>query len=132
MFAVLLVLCVFIALTSDSAFMSAYNLTNVGKHTALLVLIAIGEAFVIISGGIDLSVGAIVGFSAVFTVMSSTGVLFPWLRLTIFAAIPLSIGLCALIGFIQGMKFIHNGDDENTSFKNGWGGSYGAIKNTFP
>ena len=103
MFAVLLVLCAFIALTSDGKFITEYNLSNVGKHTALLVLIAIGEAFVIISGGIDLSVGAIVGFSAVFTVMSSTGVLFPWLRLPIFAAIPLSIGLCALIGFIQGM-----------------------------
>ena len=102
MFAVLIILCIFIALTSDGAFTSIYNLNNVGKHTAFLVLIAIGEAFVIISGGIDLSVGAVVGFSAVFTVMSSTGILFPWLNLPIAAAIPLSVGLCSLIGFIQG------------------------------
>ncbi len=102
MFAVLLCLCAFISFTSDGNFLTAYNLQNVGKHTALLVIIAIGEAFVIIAGGIDLSVGALVGFSAVFTVMSSTGALFPWLNLPIALAVPLSIAICSLFGYIQG------------------------------
>ena len=102
MLAVLFLIGAFIALTSDGTFLTVYNLQNVGKHTALLVIFAIGEAFVIISGGIDLSVGALVGFAAVFTVMVSTGALFPWLNLPMVAAVPLTIGLCSLIGFVQG------------------------------
>jgi ribose transport system permease protein len=102
MLAVLGLLVMFIALLSDGSFNTEYNLQNLGKHTALLVIFALGEAFVIIAGGIDLSVGAIVGFAAVMTVMTSTGALFPWLRLPIWAAVPLTLSLCAFIGFVQG------------------------------
>lgn len=101
---VLVLLSAFIAVMSDGAFLTEYNLQNVGKHTAFLVIFAIGVAFVIISGGIDLSVGAIVGFSAVMTVVSATSQegLMPWLNLPMGLAIPFVIGWCALIGFIQG------------------------------
>lgn len=42
-------------------FLSAANLVIMSKHVALNAFLAIGMTFVIISGGIDLSVGAIVG-----------------------------------------------------------------------
>ncbi|MDP5307109.1 ABC transporter permease [Paracoccus spongiarum] len=42
-------------------FMSAANLVIMSKHVALNAFLAIGMTFVIISGGIDLSVGSIVG-----------------------------------------------------------------------
>jgi len=104
MLLVLVLLSGFIAMMSDGNFFTEYNMQNVGKHTALLVIFAVGQAFVIISGGIDLSVGAIVGFAAVMTVISSTNQegLMPWLNLPMGLAVPFVIGLCALIGFVQG------------------------------
>ena len=95
-------LVVFIGLFSDGAFFTGYNLNNVGKHIALLTIFAIGESFVIISGGIDLSVGAIVGFSAVFTVMASTGAMHEDLELPIGVAALLAVVLSGCIGAIQG------------------------------
>ena len=43
-------------------FLSAENLVLMSKHVALNAFLAIGMTFVIITGGIDLSVGSIVGF----------------------------------------------------------------------
>lgn len=45
-------------------FMTAENLVIVTKHVALNAFLAIGMTFVIITGGIDLSVGSTVGLSA--------------------------------------------------------------------
>lgn len=45
-------------------FLSAANVLIISKHVALNAFLAIGMTFVIISGGIDLSVGSIVGLCA--------------------------------------------------------------------
>jgi erythritol transport system permease protein len=45
-------------------FLSAANLILMAKHVALNAFLAIGMTFVIVTGGIDLSVGSIVGLSA--------------------------------------------------------------------
>src|ERR1700761_428914 len=42
-------------------FLSAANLILMSKHVALNAFLAIGMTFVIVTGGIDLSVGSIVG-----------------------------------------------------------------------
>src|SRR6185437_15030408 len=42
-------------------FLTAENIVLMSKHVALNALLAIGMTFVIITGGIDLSVGSIVG-----------------------------------------------------------------------
>src|SRR5258708_283587 len=63
-FAALLVLCALIAASgARSAFLSPGNLQNLSCQIALLGVFAIGEAIVIIAGGIDLSVGSIIGIS---------------------------------------------------------------------
>ena len=56
-----LLLFVFLAtaLMSD-AFLKPFNLENLMKRTALFGIISIGVAFVIITGGIDLSIGSII------------------------------------------------------------------------
>jgi ribose transport system permease protein len=46
-------------------FMTADNLLNVAEQSAINAIIAVGLTFVIISGGIDLSVGSLVAFSGV-------------------------------------------------------------------
>jgi ribose/xylose/arabinose/galactoside ABC-type transport system permease subunit len=65
---VVLVLCVVIAAFSLKSpyFLTTSNfVTNMGSQDAELGIIALGMAVVIASGGIDLSVGAILGLSAV-------------------------------------------------------------------
>lgn len=53
---ILLIMCVFLSIFSKN-FLTANNLFNVLKQTTLVAIIAIGQTLVIISGGIDLSVG---------------------------------------------------------------------------
>ncbi|MFO1460962.1 MAG: ABC transporter permease [Verrucomicrobiota bacterium] len=57
--ALLVVVCVLTALASPS-FLSGYNLENLIRRTALFGIISIGVAFVIVTGGIDLSIGSVV------------------------------------------------------------------------
>lgn len=47
------------ALMSE-AFLSSYNLENLVRRTALFGIISVGVSFVIISGGIDLSIGSVI------------------------------------------------------------------------
>ena len=49
---------------AEPKFLSAYNLQNLARLIAFLGLIALGQGLVIVAGGIDLSVGAVVGLSA--------------------------------------------------------------------
>ena len=56
----LVFICVFTALIEPN-FLNAYNLQNTLRWTALFSLIAIGVSFVIITGGIDLSIGSTIG-----------------------------------------------------------------------
>jgi ribose transport system permease protein len=55
----LIAVCVVTALLSGS-FLSAYNIENVLRRSALFGILSIGVAFVIITGGIDLSLGSVV------------------------------------------------------------------------
>ena len=54
----------FFAFTSD-AFLSSTNLIILTKHVAINAILAIGMTFVIITAGIDLSVGSIMGLTGV-------------------------------------------------------------------
>ena len=48
-------------IVKGTTFLSASTLTMVAKHVALYGILALGMTFVIITGGIDLSVGSVVG-----------------------------------------------------------------------
>lgn len=61
---ILLVVFIATAMGSDS-FFTAYNLFNLVERTSLYGIIGIGVAFVIITGGIDLSIGSLIGLVAV-------------------------------------------------------------------
>ncbi len=63
-FIALIVLAVFFALV-ESAFLTGANIEILIKQTALNAILAIGMTFVILTGGIDLSVGSIVGFTGI-------------------------------------------------------------------
>ena len=59
-FIALFAVLIFFSFTAPN-FLSAANLVLMSKHVALNAFLAIGMTFVIITGGIDLSVGSIVG-----------------------------------------------------------------------
>jgi ribose transport system permease protein len=65
----LLVLFGLFALVLPTQFTSAYNLKTVAAQTVIVGLGAIGMTFVIVSGGIDLSVGSVIALASVVTAM---------------------------------------------------------------
>src|SRR3954451_23883553 len=79
-------------------FLTPYNIQNTIRWTSLFGIIAIGVAFVIITGGIDLSIGSVVGL---------IGCLLPWLlgqhHLPVAAALPAVLALSMLIGLAHGL-----------------------------
>jgi predicted ABC-type sugar transport system permease subunit len=48
-----------------SFLVNAYNLQSIAQFAALPLLLGLGQTFVIIAGGIDLSVGFVMGLAAV-------------------------------------------------------------------
>ena len=79
-------------------FLSAYNLQNTIRWTALFGIPSIGVAFVIITGGIDLSIGSVIGL---------VGSLLPWLLVEhgwdVSTAFALCLGLSVAIGLLHGL-----------------------------
>ena len=61
-FGLLVVICAFTASQDPDAFLQSGNVQNTMRWTALFGIIAIGVSFVIMTGGIDLSIGSVIGF----------------------------------------------------------------------
>lgn len=70
----LLTLLIFFSVTGKG-FFSLLNFQNVGANMAIVLIMALGQTFVIISGGIDLSTGFVMGLASVVAalVMSAVG-----------------------------------------------------------
>lgn len=65
--AFLVILFVVFSITGKSAFFSLNNFENVFYQPTIYIFLAAAETFVIITGGIDLSVGFVMGLSSVLT-----------------------------------------------------------------
>lgn len=93
----LLLVCVITGIIEPS-FASAYNVQNNLRWTGLFAILGIGAAFVIITGGIDLSIGSVVGL---------VGVMLPWLMVehqwSLTAAICVLLLLSLTIGLVHGL-----------------------------
>jgi simple sugar transport system permease protein len=80
-------------------FFSPYNFVNIFKNIACLGVIAVGMTFVIISGGIDLSVGSIVAFTTIFIAKMNSAWMVPsWISMIISLVIGIILGF--LIGYL--------------------------------
>jgi ribose transport system permease protein len=66
---VLVLMIIYFSSQSEN-FLTGSNMQNVGRAIAAVGLLAIGQAFVILLGQIDISVGAIVGMSTVTTALA--------------------------------------------------------------
>jgi len=61
-----LLLAMWVALAlSTKTFLTPTNFVNLARQASLWSIIALGQTFVLITGGIDLSVGAVIGFTGV-------------------------------------------------------------------
>lgn len=68
---ILIIAVLFIAAwVGTSNFVTAYNLTNILKQSAVIGVIAVAETCVIITSGIDISCGAIVGMSTLVVALA--------------------------------------------------------------
>jgi ribose transport system permease protein len=65
---VLLAMCVVATIVSP-AFLNGFNMINVARQVALFGIVSVGMTFVILTAGIDLSVGSIVAVVAVVSAM---------------------------------------------------------------
>jgi ribose transport system permease protein len=68
------------------AFLSQYNLSVVARQASFVGLIALGQTLVLLTGGIDLSLGAAAGLSAIVGALMLTALgLHPYLVLVLTA-----------------------------------------------
>ena len=99
----LVILIVIFSLTGQG-FFNLFNFQSIGANVAILLIMAMGQTFVIISGGIDLSSGFIMGLASVVGAMAMTS-LPPDTPLIIVALVGLVTALVAglIPGYINGV-----------------------------
>ena len=90
----LLAAIVLITALLEPSFTTPYNIQNTIRWTSLFGIISIGAAFVIITGGIDLSVGSVVGL---------VGVLLPMLLVDLGLSIPLALLAVMIVSLAIGL-----------------------------
>jgi erythritol transport system permease protein len=96
-FIALIVLIIVFSLLSDS-YLTWDNLVTMTRHVAINAILAIGMLLVILTGGIDLSVGSIVGLSGVVAGVLLGGADLGFLGVTAFPAVWVVVVLALLAG----------------------------------
>lgn len=82
---------------SSSSFLTLNNVLNILRQASISGIIAVGMTFVIIRGGIDLSVGSILAFSAVVATSFAHPGEYP-----LVVSILLGLGAGVVLGFLNG------------------------------
>ena len=95
LFVVLIVIFIIGAVTIGETFLSTANALTIMRFATVTGVISIGMTFVIILGGIDLSVGSVLGLSSVVATMA-------WVQAPAQAFWPLVIVVALLVGTLIG------------------------------
>ena len=103
---ILAVMSIYLTIATKGNFSSWDNITNLIRQSSINGVVAIGMTLIIITGGIDLSVGSIVGLSGmVYAILTSNR---GNIQMLSSLAILISLGISALIGLANGVA-VHNG-----------------------
>lgn len=107
-FIALILVVVYFAATLWPQFLSTDNIVTVSKHVAQNALLAIGMTFVILTAGIDLSVGSIVGLTAMIAgMLINKGIIIPALGVVLYPhtwmILVISIVIATLMGAVNGL-----------------------------
>ena len=98
----LVLLCIVMSFASP-AFLTYANITSILKQSAINGILAVGMTLVMISGGIDLSIGSVVAFCCVSAAYFS--------KMDTFLAVPFIVSalIGALIGLVNGLGISYIG-----------------------
>ncbi len=97
--ALVIVGIVFTIVSPHHVFLSATNLVNLFDQSAVFIMLAIGEGFVLLLGEIDLSIGYVAAIGGIVTAnLVQPTPNWPW-----WAAILAGLAVCAAIGGLQGL-----------------------------
>jgi ribose transport system permease protein len=95
-----LVAIVVIGFIASPNFLTVRNATNVVTFSTIIAILAVGQFFVVLTGGIDLSVGSVVALSTVVTALllqqgQPAGL-----------AVLLTLAACGLVGLLNGVLVV--------------------------
>ena len=102
MFVALLLLCMALWF-SNHDFLGLSNVVNTSRQIAILGILAIGIGFVIVTGGIDLSIGSVIGLTGVLVAHYSAQKEDGGLGMSIWAGIAIAMAAALSIGLAQGL-----------------------------
>lgn len=92
---ILVIICILFAFLSPN-FLTGGNIVNILRQASINIVLATGMTFVILTGGIDLSVGSILAVSAVFALLVSLLPALSW------AAVPAALLAGLFLGLLNG------------------------------
>ncbi|MCL2068228.1 MAG: ABC transporter permease [Treponema sp.] len=99
----LMLLLVFFSFSIPN-FLTPLSIITMIRHVALNAIVAIGVTFVILTGGIDLSVGSIIGFCGMIAGgLIYEGLNLKFLGITIYFSIPMVILITVILGVLIGL-----------------------------
>jgi erythritol transport system permease protein len=99
--ALILLIVVFASLSP--AFLTTGNLLILAKHVAINAILAIGMTYVILTGGIDLSVGSVVGLAAMIAGgLINQGLVLPMFGVVVYFNVWLIILMTLIVGVLIG------------------------------
>jgi ribose/xylose/arabinose/galactoside ABC-type transport system permease subunit len=104
----LAIVVVIVDVLTHGDFLTAGNITNVLRQITYNTIIAVGQTFVIITAGIDLSVGSLVGLSGVICAIFANAVPLHGDAL-LAATLVVALALGALAGFVNALPVVRLG-----------------------
>ncbi|MFC7457510.1 ABC transporter permease [Brachybacterium sp. GCM10030267] len=103
--ALALIIVVFSLLSPN--YLTVDNLLIMASHVAIFALLSLGMLLVVLTGGIDLSVGSTLGFTAVIAGFLLRGVPLDIFGVTLYPSVPvavlISVALGGVIGLVNGL-----------------------------
>ncbi|MGE4583160.1 MAG: ABC transporter permease [Sphaerochaeta sp.] len=103
----LILLCIVFGIMNP-VFFSSRNVANLLRQIAPILLIGIGQSYVLITGNIDLSIGSVVGMSTMISATMMTKGALPWVAVlvTILSCLGLGLANGLLVSFAKLPPFI--------------------------
>jgi ribose transport system permease protein len=103
----LVLLCIVGVITAGERFASTDNVLTILRLASVIGVVSIGMTFVITAGGIDLSVGAVVGLASVWATTSGTQLLATDVHWIVLVTTAMLVGAAA--GLINGVLIAYGG-----------------------
>lgn len=92
----LVVLCIAFGIMNPN-FFSSRNIGNLLRQIAPILIVGIGQSYVLITGNIDLSIGSVLGMSCMISATLMTKGMNPWV------AVIITIIICIFTGVLNGL-----------------------------